>query len=157
MAWIIKCGDGKCFSETWTQNIDDLKRNHCDTQGWFLCDKCGSRGYMPKQFKIQEEALWKPYLKGIVQPREYDCDAVVSHRSISCCNSSPEASPEDVWFNYYKDMRKQGGRRKMGYGPHGTPVFNAEEVLDLVAQMVKGGYLGADAVKNMLESAARKP
>ena len=72
-------------------------------------------------------------------------------------SSSPEASPEDVWFNYYKDMRKQGGRRKMGYGPGGPPVFSAEEVLDLVAQMVKRGCLGADAVKNMLESAARKP
>ena len=45
----------------------------------------------------------------------------------------------------------------MGYGPGGPPVFSAEEVLDLVAQMVKRGCLGADAVKNMLESAARKP
>ena len=71
-------------------------------------------------------------------------------------SSSPEASPEDVWFAYYKDMRKQGGRLKMGYGPGGPPVFSAEEVLDLVAQMVKRGCLDADAVKSMLESAARK-
>ena len=41
MAWTIKCGDGECASETWTQNIDDLKRNHCDAQGWFLCGTCG--------------------------------------------------------------------------------------------------------------------
>ena len=161
MAWIIKCGDEKCGdgkrrSETWTQNIDDLKRNHCDTQGWFLCGKCGSRGYIPKQFKIQEGGEWKPYLKGIIQPRQYDCDAVYQPFAF-LVSSSPEAPPEDVWFAYYKDLRTQGGRLKMGYGPGGPPVFSAEEVLDLVAQMVKRGCLDAGAVKSMLESAARKP
>ena len=70
MAWTIKCGDGECASETWTQNIDDLKRNHCDAQGWFLCGTCGSRGYIPKQYDLQEGGEpWKPYLKGIIQGR----------------------------------------------------------------------------------------
>ena len=72
MAWTIKCGDGECASETWAQNIDDLKRNHCDAQGWFLCGTCGSRGYIPKQYDLQEGGEpWKPYLKGIIQPNGY--------------------------------------------------------------------------------------
>ena len=55
---------------------------------------------------------------------------------LSICWQASEISrltaAPDVWFAYYKDMRKQGGRLKMGYGPGGPPVFSAEEVLDLV-------------------------
>ena len=156
MAWTIKCSDGECASETWTQNIDDLKRNHCDAQGWFLCGTCGGQGYIPKQYDLQEEGEpWKPYLKGIIQPHGYDGDYQPFAFLVSY---SPEAPPEDVWFTYYKDTRgKEGGRLKMGHGPGGPPVFSAEDVLDLVAQMVKRGCLDADAVKSKLESAAREP
>ena len=70
--------------------------------------------------------------------------------SLVSYSADPEEPPEDVWFAYYKDTRKQGGRLKMGYGPGGPPVFSAEEVLDLVEQMVKRGCLDAGKVRSKL-------
>ena len=155
MAWIIKCGDSECVSETWTQNIDDLKRNHCDDQGWFLCGTCGRRGYIPKQYDLQEGGEpWKPYLKGIIQPNGYG-DGVYQPFAF-LTSAKPNEDPSGVWFSYYKDMRKQGGRLKMGYGPGGPPVFETEGVVDFVAQMIERGCLDAGAVKSALENAARK-
>ena len=152
MGGTIKCGDGECASETWTQNIDDLKRRHCDAQGWFLCGTCGSRGYIPKQYDLQEGGEpWKPYLKGIIQPRGCsDSEVYQPFAFLVSYSADPEEPPEDVWFAYYKDTRKQGGRLKMGYGPGGPPVFSAEEVLDLVEQMVKRGCLDAGKVRSKL-------
>ena len=158
MAWTIKCGDGECASETWTQNIVDLKRNHCDAQGWFLCGTCGSRGYIPKQYDLQEGGEpWKPYLKGIIQPNGYNDDVYQPFAFLT--SDSPDEAPSAIWFTYYKDTRDgQGaGRLKMGYGPGGPPVFKAKDVVDFVAQMIERGCLDAGDVKKALESAARKP
>ena len=91
---------------------------------------------------------------GIIQPDGYDG---MDYQPFAFLVSySPEKPPVDVWFAYYKDMREKGGRLKMGYGPGGPPVFSAENVLDLVAQMVERGCLDAGAVKCKLESAAGK-
>ena len=72
-------------------------------------------------------------------------------------SESPDEYSSAIWFTYYKDMRKQGGRLKMGYGPGVPPVFEAEDVVDFVAQMIERGCLEAGEVKRALESATRKP
>jgi hypothetical protein len=35
-----------------------------------------------------------------------------------------EGGCDDIWFSYYKDLRKVGGRLKLGYGPGGPPVLS---------------------------------
>ena len=148
MAWTIKCGNSKCASETWTQNIDDLKRNHCDAQGWFLCGACGSRGYIPKQYNVQEGGdPWKPYLKGIIQPSGHGDDIYQPFAFLY--SETPNEPPTCIWFSYYKDTRPEG-ILKMGYGPGGPPVFEVEEIVDLVAQMIERGCLDASKVKSAL-------
>ena len=157
-AWSIQCANNECGEVTSPVNIADLLKGngYRDDQGWFLCGTCGSSGYILKQFKLQEGGEWKPYLRGLIQPPLYG-DKEGGYQPFAFLVSySPEASPEDVWFAYYKDMRKQGGRLKMGYGPGGPPVFSVEDVLDLVSQMVRRGCLDAGAVKNELESIAKK-
>ena len=68
------------------------------------------------------------------------------------------APPEAVWFAYYKDIEDATGQAHDGVcDPVALRYFSAEEVLDMVAQMVQRGCLDAGAVKSMLESAARKP
>ena len=114
MAWTIKCGDGACAHETWAENIDDLKQTHCDAQGWFLCEKCKGRGYIPKQYELQEGGdPWEPYLRGIIQPKGYG-DGVYQPFAF-LTSETPDGVPTGVWFAYYKDTRNQeGGRLKMG-------------------------------------------
>ena len=151
MAYIIQCGDSKCNSKTGTENIVDLKRNHCDEQGWFLCGHCGSRGYVHKKFELQEGGNpWEPYLKGIIQPRSYS-DTAGYQPFAFLVSGSPEKEPDDIWFAYYKDFREQGGKLKVGYGPGGPPVFYITDMLDFVAQLVERGCLTADQVKKALE------
>lgn len=155
MSWTIKCGNGECASETWVQNIHDLKQEHCDPQGWFLCGTCGSRGYIPKRYDLQEGGEpWKPYLQGIIQPNGYGDDGYQPFAFLT--SDSPDEAPTAIWFCYYKDMRKKGGSLKMGYGPGGPPVFQTTDVVEFVAQMIGRGCLDAGDVKRALESAARK-
>ena len=51
--------------------------------------------------------------------------------------------------NYSKDMRPEG-RLKMGHGPGGPPVFEALDVVNIVAQMIERGCLDAGEVKSAL-------
>ena len=111
---------------------------------------------MIEQYDLQEGGEpWKPYLKGIIQPNGYG-DGVYQPFAF-LTSESPDEDSSAIWFTYYKDMRKQGGRLKMGYGPGGPPVFEAEDVVDFVAQMIERGCLEAGEVKRALESATRKP
>ena len=138
------------------QNIDDLKRKpqYRDALGWFLCGTCGSRGYIQKQYDLQEGGEpWKPYLQGIIQPNGYGDDVYQPFAFLT--SDSPDEDPTAIWFSYYKDTRKQdGGRLKMGYGPGGPPVFKVNDVVDFVAQMIERGCLDAGDVKRALENAA---
>ena len=152
-SWNIKCGADELHKFSQPQNIDDLKRNYCDEWGWFLCGKCGSRGSIAKRFDLMEGGTWKPYLKGIIQPKGYGGGVYQPFAFLT--SATPNEDPTDVWFTYYKDMREQGGILKLGYGPGGPPVFEAKDVVDFVAQMIERGCLGAGEVKNALESAAR--
>ena len=97
MSWAIKCGNGGCASETWVQNIHDLKQEHCDPQGWFLCGTCGSRGYIPKRYDLQEGGEpWKPYLQGIIQPNGYGDDGYQPFAFLT--SDSPDEAPTAIWF-----------------------------------------------------------
>ena len=155
-AWPIKCTNSECGKVTTPANIADLMKGkeYRNDQGWFLCGACGSFGYIWKQFRLQEGDEWEPCLRGIIQPSVYG-DKEGGYQPFAFLVSySPDAPPEDVWFAYYKDLRKQGGRLKMGYGPGGPPVFSAEDVLDLVAQMVTLGCLDADRAVDTIRAPA---
>ena len=58
-------------------------------------------------------------------------------------SAGPEEDPSAIWFTRYQEMRTQGGRLKMGYGPGGPPVFEAKDIVDFVAGMIERGYVDA--------------
>lgn len=150
-AWTIKCTN--CCGETKPANIRNLMDN-LDTKGWFLCRHCKNRGYIEKTFYLQEKNAgpWKPYLKGVIRPNNHDEDDTYQPFAF-LVSDSPEENPHVVWFCYYKDTRNEvGGKLKMGHGPGGPPVFGAEEVLDLVVQMVERGCLDAEKVVAAIHS-----
>ena len=147
-AWDIDCFKG--CEKTWTGNILDLIKNHLDENGWILCGHCGNKGYIKKEFQLQEEGeFWKPCLTGVIRLGSKDKDDkddvyqpfvfLVSYKSEG--SDKPEETPCDVWFCYYKDTRKYennrkiGGNLKMGYGPGGPPVLKANQVEGLVKTM----------------------
>ena len=150
-AWTITCTNSNCNKETKPANISYLM-NHLDEQGWFLCKHCESRGYIKKEYRLQGKGadLWKPYLQGVIRPREHGRDDIYQPFAFLVGYSS-ELPPEDVWFCYYKDTTEEGGRLKMGHGPGGPPVFQAGYVLDLVVQMIEGGCLDRDNVINVIQ------
>ena len=145
MGWSIKCCDKECAGETWARNIVDLIDNHRDDKGWFLCKDCGYSGYIKKSFSLQEQGEpWVPYLKGIVllgnpgdtyQPFVF----LVSYEQ--------NEVPCDVWFSYYKDLRSEGGRLKLGHGPGGPPVLGADQVVRLVKELIDRRCLDVAKVK----------
>ena len=149
-AWTIKCTN--CCRETKPANIADLMK-YLDKQGWLLCGHCKSRGYIEKRFDLQEKNAepWNPYLQGVIRPSSFDQNSTYQPFAF-LVSYKPKGRPQDVWFCYYKDTRKEeGGRLKMGHGPGGPPVFQAEAVLDLVVQMVKCGCLDADKAVDAIQ------
>ena len=157
MAWPIECSH--CGKVTHPENIVELIKHHLDDQGRILCGQCKKPGYIEKTFKLQEKDAppWKPYLRAIIRPADYANAPDSTYQPFAFLVSyAPDKDPEDVWFCYYKDTRREpGGRLKMGHGPGGPPVFNAEEVVDLVAQMVRSGCLCADKVVDTIRAAER--
>ena len=148
MGWSINCTDTRCARQTWACNIVDLITNYRDAQGWFLCS-CGKHGYVEKSFKLQEAGeVWEPYLRGIIllgksgdtyQPFVF----LVSYESAGKIT--------DVWFSYYKDLRRLGGRLKLGYGPGGPPVLSKRNFLDLVSELIEINCLTGEEIKNAIE------
>jgi hypothetical protein len=118
MAWPIKCADTKCGMDTRAANIVDLVSKHRDPGGWFICASCGKRGYIEKRFDLQEPGeVWEPFLRGIVllgSPED------TYQPFVFLVSSAKNGLPDSVWFSYYKDLRKGGGRLKLGYGPRGS-------------------------------------
>lgn len=154
MAWTIGCTN--CGRRTNPANIVELLKEHLDNKGWILCGHCKSRGYIEKEFKLQKgdpQGVWNPYLKGVIRPSGHDRNNAYQPFAFLVSYARAE-DPGDVWFCYYKDTRKQGGRLKMGHGPGGPPVFSAEGVLEMVAQMVKRGCLDADKVVEVIRAAS---
>ncbi len=140
MAWNIKCASKHCHRGARAANIVDLIREHRDSEGYFLCS-CGNCGYVKKTFSLQEaDKTWSPFLRGIItlgergntyQPFVF----LVSHRR--------RGRVDSVWFSYYKDLRRRGGRLKLGYGPGGPPVFSLSQVNQLVRQLKSRGCMRA--------------
>ena len=151
-AWIIQCDT--CKSSTNPGNIAYLlspKEGYIDKQGWFLCKPCKHRGFIKKEFNLQEGSQWKPLLKGVIRPNGYKDNTYQPFAFL--VSYKPEDPPEDVWFCYYKDTReydedgkKTGGRLKMGHGPGGPPVFAIEDVQDIIDQMAGMGCLGSTSL-----------
>ena len=146
-SWPIKCLDSECGYVTGPDNIAELmnpENRYLDAQGWFVCENCGSRGYIEKKYNTQEGGEFTPYLKAAIRPDGYEGETYQPFAFLA--SDSPDEHPEAVWFVYYKDTREQGGRLKMGYGPGGPPYLYAEDVLNLMVQMVRAGCLKADEV-----------
>ena len=140
MAWQIKCKRRGCTEQTWAGNIVDLIDNHRDGDGWFLCN-CGHQGFIEKSFALQEPGeVWEPFLKGIIPLG----DAGKTYQPfVFLVGSTPTGPADAVWFSYYKDLRRSGGRLKLGYGPGGPPVLGTEGVATLVKQLTVLGLLSA--------------
>lgn len=148
MGWVIECC--KCNKKTGAANIDDLIKNHCDEDGWFLCRHCGGEGYIAKRYKLQDGKTWEPYLQGIIPLGE---EGDTYQPFVFLVSYTPEDNPCHVWFAYYKDTRREGGRLKMGYGPGGPPVLAINGgVISLMEKLSDLGLFG-EASLNRLRNA----
>lgn len=98
--------------------------------------------------------MWAPFLRGAIslgqrgdfyQPFVY----LVTYKPGAAIKEDCE-----LWFAYYKDMRPTGGRLKLGYGPGGPPVVDAQDLLSLLSQLVAIEVLSPSDVENALSPAA---
>lgn len=148
MAWPIICNDPKCGKKTIAWNIDDLIKHHREKDGWFVC-QCGQRGHIPREFETQEGGKWKPYLRGVIPLGE---KGEVYQPFVFLVSGKPKGRADDIWFSYYKDLRKKTkggkkGRLKLGYGPGGPPVLNKYGLLDLLYKLVRTGILSKNQIQ----------
>jgi len=137
MAWRVECAKDGCSARDSVDNIVTLIEQHVDADGWFKCS-AGHRAYIRKSFQMQEGGEpWKPFLRGI-----YKFPVLQAYEPFVFLVSDSESGPVNaVWFSYYKDLRGQGGRLKLGYGPGGPPVVQARDVVDLVEKLHALGCL----------------
>ena len=147
MAWQVKCSDNDCKKNTWASNIVNLIRERCDEDGWFTC-RCGKPGYTEKEFKLQEEGQkWRPFLRGAkilenLSETYFPFVFLVSYKK--------DNPVTDVWFCYYKDLRNNNGKLKLGHGPGGPPVLDKRSLLDLLRHLTKIGYLSSKDIGNLV-------
>jgi len=149
MAWEIRCNNPQC-SPTWASNIVDLLNNHRNNEGWFICEKCTREGYIPKEFKVQEGGdPWTPNLRGAIRLED---DLEEPYQPfVFIVSEEPNGLANNAWFSYYKDLRSEGGRLKLGYSPGGPPVLNSDQIITLVKKMVELGCIS----KTQLEELSR--
>ena len=155
MKWPIECGD--CGQITLVPDIVELISHHLDGQGRILCGHCRNPGYIQKTFEIQKNDTphLKPYIRVII-PGPAKRDRTGTYRSLTfLASSAPDQEPQELWLSSIEDTRSDGGRLKMGHGPGGPPVFTTEEVIDLVAQMVRCGCLDVDKAVDAIRATAR--
>ena len=135
MPWDIQCN--RCDQSTRAREIADLICNHRDKElGFFLCSACGSPGHIERRYKVQdpEESPWEPFLRGALLPKA-DRYGPSYQPFVFMVSGAPDGPIESAWFCYYKDLRKKkDGRLKMGHGPGGPPVFDFEDIEDLLDQ-----------------------
>lgn len=153
-SWPIRCTNGECDHTTKPANIAELlnpANKYLDDQGWFVCEQCGTRGYIKKEYDTQEGEKFIPHLKAILRPSGYKGDSYQPFAFLA--SNSPSEQPEAVWFVYFKDTRNRpGGLLKMGYGPGGPPYFDVYDVLEMMVQMVRAGALDAEQVIKEIRS-----
>jgi hypothetical protein len=140
MAYYIKCLNQECGKVSQASNIVDLLDNKTDSEGFFLCDHCKSRGYIEKTFQLQEaDTTWNPFLKGAIKLGALDD---TYQPFVYLVSYKKDTSPEDFWFCYYKDTRGQeNGKLKLGHGPGGPPVLNKQDVLKLLDKLLSLGII----------------
>ncbi len=152
MGWNINCTDLSCGQQSWAANIVDLIANHRDGEGWFLCS-CGKRGYIKKSFNLQEAGeVWEPYLRGVIPLGE---PGATYQPFVFLVSYKPSDEITDIWFSYYKDLRKSGGRLKLGYGPGGPPVLDKTSFLSLLSLLMAAQCLTKQEVLSAVDSSAR--
>jgi hypothetical protein len=148
MAWKIECSDNECKKMTKVSNIVELIKKHRDSEGWFLCS-CGHNGFIYKPFKLQEKGkTWEPYLRGIIPLGDEESSYqpfffLVSYKSTGVCNS--------VWISYYKDLRKEKGKLKLGYGPGGPPVLKVDTIKEMLKQLKKLQLITKEDIIELIE------
>jgi len=148
MGWSIQCSDSKCSGFTWANNIVDLIQNHTDKDGWFKCSECGKSGYIEKHFNLQEPGkTWDPYLRGII-PLGDEGDTYQPF--VFIVSYEPKGKPKNVWFSYFKDLRRSGGRLKLGYGPGGPPVLNSESIVYLLQKLIELKFISVKQINEVL-------
>lgn len=148
MGWTIKCHSKDCQEATWAENIVDLIQNYRNGEGWFTCN-CGHSGYIEKSFQFQEEGeVWEPYLRGIIPLGDTDD---TYQPFIFIVSYTPDGDCKDVWFSYYKDLRSDGGKLKLGYGPGGPPVLSKDMVKLLLRSLKEVGYFKKEDFEEFLK------
>jgi hypothetical protein len=144
----IICLNESCGKITWSGNIVELIDNHTNEDGYFVCEHCKSLGYIKKSFGLVEpNEFWEPILRGIVklgQPGE------TYQPFIYLVSNSVSAPPSSAWFCYYKDMRKFGGKLKLGHGPGGPPVLNNEQIIAIINKLISLQILDKNTVISLL-------
>ena len=98
---------------------------------------------------MQEGGEFKPYLRGIIPLGE---KGEVYQPFVFLFSGKPKGPANELWFSYYKDLRKRTkagkkGRLKLGYGPGGPPVLNKYGLLDLLYRLVRIGVLSKKQVQ----------
>jgi hypothetical protein len=133
MGWLIECTDSSCGQRTWADNIVDLIAYHRDDIGRFVCSSCRKFCYISKSFELQEQGeFWEPFIRGIIALGE---TGETYQPFVFLVSYKPDGEITDVWFSYYKDFRKSGGRLKLGYEPGGPPVLGKLEFLNLLSEL----------------------
>ena len=148
--WNIECDS--CSTATWASQIQDLMQNHRDANGLFLCGSCGSNGHITRTYHNMQgrhEGPWALHLIGAVQPDWYDVNPDSIYQPFAFLTRDAD-DPESLglWVRYYKDTRDEGpgGKLKFGDGPGGGPAFNPMDFVEIVAKLLKLGFLDRDRV-----------
>jgi hypothetical protein len=148
MGWNIKCSDSNCGQETWAANIGDLIEHHRDEAGWIVCRQCGKPGYIEKSYGQQEGGEpWEPRLRGVITLGGTD---ETYQPFVFLLDYKDEEKVKDIWFSYYKDLRKSGGKLKTGAGPGGAPVFGKQDLLNMLSQSVAMKYVTKEEIVSSL-------
>lgn len=148
MGFLIKCSDINCNKTTWAINIVDLISNYRDDKGWFL-GSCGHRGYVEKRFDLQEEGeVWEPFLQGIITLGD---EGATYQPFVFKVSYTPAGNSDSLWFSYYKDLRAEGGRLKLGYGPGGPPVLHKDTLKNLFKQLLDRNILSKEDLLELIE------
>ncbi|MCX7001352.1 MAG: hypothetical protein NT106_13825 [Candidatus Sumerlaeota bacterium] len=143
MAYTFKCRE--CSSNTWTANIVELFENYTNASGRFVCPNCKSTDtYIYKKSKLQEPGdFWERWIKGVIRIKtEYETYSPY----IFLTAGSEDGDISDLHFNYYKDLRPQGGLLKPGAGPGGGPVLGVNDLFYVLRHLVKLGVLTKDYI-----------
>jgi hypothetical protein len=148
MGWEIQCNDTSCKASTWAANIVDLIDNHTDEHGWFVCDQCGGSGFIKKKFDLQEPGhTWKPFLRGVIRLGD---QGDTYQPFVFMVSYEPDRKANDIWFSYYKALRKTGSRLKVGYGPGGPPVLGTEQLLSLLLRLYDLGLVEKEKISKVM-------